>query len=113
MHEVGIAQNIIEIIEKEARQNNSGAIKKVKLLIGEFTNVVKEALEFAFEIVKKNSLAENAEFEIEMVKLKTYCAECDTAFNGKEEANFICPHCSGFLEIVEGKEMKIEYIDVE
>ncbi len=113
MHEVGIAQSILEIVEKEVKKNGASKVNKVKLIVGEFTGVVKEALEFALDIIKKNSLAENAEFLIETVNLKTFCQNCDKTFVGKEEAHFLCPDCNGILGIVEGKELKIDFIDVE
>ena len=112
MHEVGIAQNILEVIQKEAEENNSNEIKKVKLLLGEFTGVVREALEFAFDILKKDTLAKDAELEIETKKLKTYCSVCKKNFNHVSEPNFICNQCGNALEIIEGREMEIEYIDI-
>ncbi len=113
MHEVGIAQSILEIVEKEAAKNNATVVKKVKLIVGEFTGIVKEALEFALEIVKKNTIAENAEFEIEIVKLKTHCKHCNREFTNNKQAGFLCPECNGILSIVAGKELNIEYIDVD
>lgn len=44
MHELSIAQSIIEIAENIARENDSKAVKKIKVQIGEFSGVVKEAL---------------------------------------------------------------------
>jgi len=113
MHEVGIAQGILDIVEKEVKKNSASNVNRVKLIIGEFTGVVKEALEFALDIIKKNTSAHNAEFVIETIKLKTYCQECDNTFVGKEEAHFLCPNCNGILNIVAGKELRIDFIDVE
>ncbi len=112
MHEVGIAKSIYEIIESEAKKNNAGKVVKVKLLIGEFTGIVKEALEFALDVIKKGSFMEDTEFEIETVKLKTYCSNCDKTFIGKSNARFLCPDCQNILSIKSGKEMEIEYIDI-
>ena len=112
MHEVGIAQNILEVIQKKAEENNSDEIKKVKLLLGEFTGIVSEALEFAFDILKKDTLAKDAELEIETKKLKTYCCVCKEKFNHTAEPNFICSRCGNTLDIIEGREMEIEYIDI-
>ncbi len=113
MHEVGIAQEIFKIITSETEKAEASSVKEVKIVIGEFTGVVKEALEFAFDVIKRNSVAENAVFIIEIEKLKTKCRDCGEFFFGKEEANFLCPKCGGALKILAGKEMKIEYIDVE
>ena len=112
MHEVSIAKSIYEIIESEALKNNASEVIKVKILIGEFTGIVKEALEFALTIVKKGSFMENTEFEIETVKLKTYCKKCDKTYIGKNKAQFLCPNCNNILSIKSGKELKIEYIDI-
>ena len=113
MHEVGIAQSILEIVEKEMKKNGASTVNRVRLIIGEFTGIVKEALEFALNIIKKNTSVQNAEFVIETIKLKTYCQKCDQTFVGKEESRFLCPECNGILNIVEGKELQIDYIDVE
>ena len=113
MHEVGIAQSILEIVENETTKNNASSVKCVKLIVGEFTGVVKEALEFALDIIKQNTIAKNAEFIIEKVRLKTYCQDCDKTFVGKRDANFFCPNCNNILNIVEGKELQIDFIDVE
>ncbi|OGU60748.1 MAG: hydrogenase maturation nickel metallochaperone HypA [Ignavibacteria bacterium RBG_13_36_8] len=112
MHEFSIVQNIINACEAEARKHNSNKISKIGLRIGEFTGVVREALDFAFDITKKNTLAENAAFEIEIVPLKTHCNNCGHTFSDIKEYNFYCPDCNDPLEILEGRELEIKYIDI-
>ena len=53
MHEAGIAQSIIEIAENVA---GGRPIAKIHLKLGAFTGVVQEALEFAFEALKKDGI---------------------------------------------------------
>ncbi len=113
MHELAIAQSIIEIAEKEAKKHNSSTIKKIKVQIGEFSGVVKEALEFSFEIAKNGTSAENAQLEIETVKFKAICKTCNFTLETIEDFNLFCPNCEDVLEIVSGREMKIEYIEIE
>lgn len=113
MHEVGIALEIIKIVKKETEKADATVVKEVKIIIGEFTGIVKESLDFAFDIIKKETIAKDARFVVEIEKLKTKCCECNNMYGSKNEANFICPNCGGLLEILSGKEMKIEYIDVE
>jgi hypothetical protein len=48
MHEISIAESIVEIAEARARGQNAVSIQVVKIRPGEFTNIVREALEFAF-----------------------------------------------------------------
>ena len=113
MHEVSIAQNILDIVEREADKNKANKIYSVKIVIGEFTGIVKEALEFALQVVIKNSIANKAEFHIEMVSLKTHCSTCNKTYNNNKEFIFLCPSCDGNLEILNGKELYIDYIDLE
>ncbi|MFC2133582.1 hydrogenase maturation nickel metallochaperone HypA [Bacteroidota bacterium] len=112
MHEFSIAQNIIQVCEAEAKKHNSKSIFKVGLRIGEFTGVVKEALEFAFDITKKDSIACNAVFEFEHVPLKTQCTKCKEIYSNVKDYNFQCPSCGEPVEILEGRELEIKYIDI-
>ena len=112
MHELAMTQSIIELVEAEARKHGSVRVDKVKLKIGEFTGVVKEALEFSFDVIKAGTLAEFAELEIEVVPLRKRCGCCDTVFGSTGDFDFFCPDCSGPVEIVSGRELQIEYIDL-
>lgn len=113
MHELAITQGILEIAEREAAKRNSCRITRIKLQIGEFTGVVKEALEFSFEVIKQDTLAEHAQLEIEVVKLRKRCPNCDEVFDSKDQFDFFCPECNAPAEIISGREMKIEYIDLD
>ena len=113
MHELSIAQSIIEIAENIARENDSKAVKKIKVQIGEFSGVVKEALEFSFDIAKVGSIAENAELEIEIVKFKSICNFCGFVLETMNDFNLFCPNCSEPMSIISGREMRVEYIEIE
>lgn len=113
MHELSIAQSIIEIAENIARENDSKAVKKIKVQIGEFSGVVKEALEFSFDIAKVGTIAENAELEIEIVKFKSICNFCGFVLETMNDFNLFCPNCSEPMSIISGREMKVEYIEIE
>ncbi|CUS77074.1 hydrogenase nickel incorporation protein HypA/HybF [Candidatus Kryptonium thompsonii] len=113
MHELSIAQSIIEIAENIARENDSKAVKKIKVQIGEFSGVVKEALEFSFDIAKVGTIAENAELEIEIVKFKSICNFCGFVLETMNDFNLFCPNCSEPMSIISGREMRVEYIEIE
>lgn len=112
MHELSIAQNIISACEAEAAKHNSKSITKIVLRIGEFTGVVKEALDFAFDISKQNTTAAEADIEYEIIPLRTHCKSCNETFSDTKEFNFYCPKCGGVLEIKSGRELEIKYIDI-
>ena len=113
MHEISIAQNIIEIAEAKAREQNAGRIQVIRIRLGEFTTVVREALEFAFEVARRKTLAESAQLEIETVPMTVRCVTCGTVKDPVREVCLLCPQCGLPLEIVSGEELQVEYIEVE
>lgn len=113
MHEISIAQSIIEIVEAKARAANSTNVQTIKILLGEFTTIVPEALEFAFEIARSKTLAENARLEIETVPMVVRCVTCGPVADPVRGVCLICPRCGLPLEIVSGEELQVEYIEIE
>lgn len=113
MHELSITQNILDICLKEAEKRKAGAIKKISLKIGEFTNIAPECIKFYFEQISKESPAKDASLEIETIPLKIKCNICNEKSTPEEHYFFICPKCQGQnLEIISGKELLIESIDI-
>jgi hydrogenase nickel incorporation protein HypA/HybF len=110
MHEAAIAASILEIAGRQA--NGDHQIRKVKIRLGEFTGAVRESVEFAFDIIKKGTPAENAVLDIEMSPLIACCFDCDWSGTPVEEFSFSCPHCGMPVQVLSGQEMDVEYIEV-
>jgi hydrogenase nickel incorporation protein HypA/HybF len=113
MHEAAIVQSVIEIAETEARRCGASNVSRIKLKIGEFRGVVTEALEFAFAVLRKGTLAAEADLEIETVRLRVECGDCGPVDCSLSDFNLLCPQCGGMLAIIAGREMQVEYIDVD
>jgi hydrogenase nickel incorporation protein HypA/HybF len=113
MHELSIAEDIIEISEASARAQNSRHIRTIKLRLGAFTTIVSEALQFSFEIARRGTLAEGATLEIENVPMVARCGACGRTAEPLGEVCLICPECGEPLEVVSGDEMRIEYIEID
>ena len=110
MHELSIAQGIIEVCEQHAKGRR---VKSVIVQIGALSGVVPEALEFCFEAAVSGSLLEGSSLEIERIKATAWCDSCDSMseVSGFTEA---CPNCGGFpLEIRTGEEMRVKELEVE
>jgi hydrogenase nickel incorporation protein HypA/HybF len=113
MHELSIAESIIELSLEKAREQNACSIQKVKVRLGEFTTIAREALEFAFEVARKGTLAANAQLEIEIVPMVTRCVSCGPVKDFAREVRLICTRCGLPLEVVAGAELQLEYVDLE
>ncbi|MGC8603939.1 MAG: hydrogenase maturation nickel metallochaperone HypA [Desulfomonilaceae bacterium] len=114
MHEMGIVQSILDIIEQQMKIHAAKKLVRVNLEFGAMTAVMPEAIRFAFEVLTKGTLTEGAEIDINIVPIKAICFDC-----GQEQLldtfTPFCPVCSnGTMTVVEGKdEMRIVSIEVE
>jgi hydrogenase nickel incorporation protein HypA/HybF len=113
MHEISIIESILEVAEEEAREANSPSITVIKLRLGEFTAIERGALEFAFEVARLGTLAERARLEIEVVPMVLHCVVCDLAPQPAVAMSLICNQCGFPLKIISGKELQIEFIEIE
>jgi hydrogenase nickel incorporation protein HypA/HybF len=113
MHEISIAQSIIEIAEATAREAHCRSIQVIALRLGEFTSIVREALEFAFEASKQGTMAENARLKIEVAPMVVQCVVCDVEVRSAMGRSLICSQCGFPLKLISGEELLIEYVELE
>ena len=112
MHEMAIAEGILDIALRYAKDNDASKIAEVGLAIGELSGVESESLLFCWESITADSAAEGARLVLRRVPLRGCCREC--SFEAKiEKLNFICPRCGGTMELVQGRELKVEYLEVD
>ena len=64
MHELSLAENVLQLIEDAARAQRFSRVTAVFLELGEHAAVEREALSFCFDVVTQGSLAEGARLEI-------------------------------------------------
>jgi hydrogenase nickel incorporation protein HypA/HybF len=113
MHELSIAQSVIDIAEAIAKEQNARHVHAIKVRLGEFTTIAREALEFAFEVARRGSVAENATLEIEIVPMVIQCVMCGRIAEAVRAICLLCPQCGLPVKIVSGEELEVEYIDLE
>ena len=113
MHEMSIAQSVLDIAFGEMEKRAARRVQKIKITIGEFSGVVKDALEFAFEVLIPDTPASRAQIEIEIVPLTAACTICGPAACRLNDLNLICPTCGATLAINGGREMRVEYLDLD
>lgn len=113
MHEISIVRRIIDMAEGEARQAGSSSIRLIRLKVGEFRGVAVEALEFGFAVLKKGTLADGARLEVELVQLRLDCHECGQARTGIGDLSFICPGCGGRMNLSTGRELELDYLEID
>ena len=108
MHELSLLENVREILENHAVSQNFTKVTKVTLEIGKLSSVEPDALRFGFDVVMKDSLADNAELIISELNGLGLCQHCGLQVE-LETLYDPCPHCgSPLVKITQGAEMKIK-----
>ena len=113
MHELSIVANLFEIMEEKAKEKKAKKITSVKLKVGALAGVVPEFLVTAFDVYKKDTIADKAALEIVEIPLKLKCKQCHTEVI-KEDFVFLCSRCgSRELTTLEGTELFLETMEME
>lgn len=114
MHEVSIALSLLDIIEKKCREEGCQAVDSVRVRVGKASGIQPDAFSFAFEVVKKDTLARNARFTIDLIPLGGACSACGNRFKTEEAYILECPACgSPSLQVTQGYELEIVEMEVE
>lgn len=112
MHELSIANSIINIVLKQV-SNNQPPVKKIGLKIGALSGIMPDALQFGFDALKKETALNNAELDIEEVAVIGQCNSCKATFN-VHNYSFNCPECqSSSVTMQEGDELDIAWLELE
>lgn len=112
MHEMSLAEEVLQLVETTARREHASRVKTVVLAIGRLSSVEPEALRFCFESVVRGSLAEGAVLEIIDVPGAGRCLDCglDVTIQSLYDA---CPNCAGYrLKATGGTEMRVREIEI-
>ena len=113
MHEMSIAQSLIDILQEEMAKHGAATLRSVRLSVGELSAIVPESLSFCFEIITQGTPLEGAKLLMDRIPLRGYCPQCEETFDIKEFV-FICPTCgSTNIETIEGQELSIVEMEVE
>lgn len=113
MHEMAIAEGILDIAVQTAIANEGTKIRRITMQIGQMAGVEVEALRFAFDSLVKGTIAEGAELLIDWIPLVGACIDCGRDFP-IEEYRFVCPYCeSTVVETKSGRELKVASIDID
>lgn len=114
MHELSIAQSIIDAVARRAEECHATQVKNVRLRVGEAYGIVNSSLTFCFEmIVSAEPTLANAQLLIEDVPHRAKCSQCKQEFR---VLDFVarCPTCETFSsEIVSGNELLILDMEIE
>ena len=112
MHEMSLVEGIRTVVEDHARRDHFSRVTLVRLEIGRFASVEKEALSFAWDVVMRGSVADGSALQMIDLPGQALCLDCDQRVAISDRFN-PCPLCGGLRLIPQGgDEMRIKNMEV-
>lgn len=112
MHEVGIMKSTLDIALEWAERQGAEQIHRLGMRVGALSGVVPDALDFAFEVLKQDTLAHAACLEVEQVPIRIYCPACEQEFT-MSDYWYMCPECENMqTEVRQGQELEIAFVEI-
>ena len=110
MHELSLAQNVVEILCEEATTHGLTRITSYRLAVGELRAVVPEMLRTCLKIVGRGTAVDGAAMDLQVVPGRIHCS-CGEMFD-VSELLFLCPGCGRpGGEIISGQELMMVEIE--
>ena len=122
MHELGMAMEIVDIVEKSLEGKKVKAVKEVEIDMGDLHKVSPGQMQEVFEMASKGTMVEGAKLKVNIKKGTIKCLAC--GFSGgvdvemehhhDHQVHLHCPKCNATsLEILEGRDIDVRNIEAE
>jgi hydrogenase nickel incorporation protein HypA/HybF len=113
MHELAVTESILEIALRHARSAEARQVTALHLVIGELASIIDDSVQFYWDIIAKDTIAEGAQLFFRRVPIEMQCQSCQSRFLPNEN-DFTCPECCGTrVKILSGEEFFLESIDIQ
>ena len=110
MHELSILKYVLDTIESVYNEQGLSKIGKIVLEIGELSEVIPGYLRQVYPAAVEDTIFEETELEIVMVKGNVICNDCKKVYRFLEHSK-ACPYCgSTHKEIISGNSFNIKEI---
>jgi hydrogenase nickel incorporation protein HypA/HybF len=112
VHELSIAQSLVESIRAEAAAHRGARVTRVGIRVGELSGVQPDALQFSFDVIVRDTDLRGATLDIERVALLQHCERCARDYP-VVEFTLVCPDCGAPTRTVAGDELQMTYLELE
>lgn len=115
MHELSIMEHVFDIVLEHAQQANAQKVRTVNLSIGALSDILPRWAQLYFDLVSKDSIAENAKLVFNVIPAIIRCRSCGNEFEfDRDHPQYFCSKChSKYVQLVSGKEFRITNIEVQ
>ncbi len=112
MHEMALAESMLQIVEETARSNGASRVASIRLELGALSHVDRDALRFCFDAVTRDGPAAGARLDIVTTPGEAWCMPCGARVPLAALGD-PCPRCGGYqLQVVDGEQMQLKEIEI-
>ena len=113
MHELSIAMSIVDIASDYAKRDHAKCVSEIEIEVGSMAGIVIDALDFAMEAAIKNTICEDAKWNIIEIKARGSCPGKNKSYEISDLYS-PCPHCGKYgHELIQGKELRVKSLGVD
>ena len=113
MHELALTRSLIDLVERESKNQGFNKALEIRLKLGEYSGVIPDYILDLFPYASKGTAAEGAALVFETVPARFVCPDC--GYEGavdRHEAR--CPGCGGTaLKMTQGREFFVDSLKVD
>ncbi len=113
MHEMSVATHLLNLCIENAEMNSAKSISKIIIKIGKLSGVEPHFLTSAFDVIKTDTVAANAELEYIHQDVVARCDKCSKDYQ-IEDYYIACPQCGSVdVEIIDGEELILMSLELD
>jgi len=113
MHELSVAQGILDLVRQHVPEDRGGAVRSVTVRLGALSGVVADSLDFCFGAIVAGTPYGGASLSIERVPTRGRCEDCGHDFDAGELV-FRCPGCGGaHIRVISGDELQVIAVELD
>lgn len=113
MHELAVTQGLLEITLRHAEEAGAQRVLQLDIVIGELCSFVDDSVQFYWDIISRDTIAEGALLRFERTVGRLRCLACGHTFplNGQD---YTCPACEETQVLtVGGDDFRLDSIEVD
>lgn len=113
MHELPVTQSILKITLQHAEKADAKRVTDLHIVMGELSKMVDESIQFYWEIIAKDTIAQDARLHFRRVPAELQCLSCLEKYHPTDQ-ELACPACGrAGAKIIAGEEFALESIDID
>jgi hydrogenase nickel incorporation protein HypA/HybF len=114
MHELSVTQSILDIVLRHAQQAGASRIMGINLVIGELAGFVDDSIQFYFDFLSRDTVAQGAQLNFERLAARVRCHACGAEYAPPNSRLWSCPECDALGgEIIAGREFSVASIEID